>query len=314
MREPVLNRSFAISVLLHAGLVGLLLLLARPSLSPDRPLRVRILEPPPVAGAPGTQGVAPQPVPRPAPKALPPPPPRSMSSERSSRDDRLTRPEPPAAAPPLIATPPRPVPAPEPPPAASTPPQVASRPAPEAASPPAEFGREPLQERVQPDRSGLSLGAPVPEAPGSGTGSGSPRAGSARPSFRDQIAGLGSGLTADSGGLARETVPLDSSEPRFSDYLARLKRRIEREWTYPEEARRVGMAGELILVFTLNRSGTLTHIQLVRGSGFPALDNEALRAVKTAAPYDPFPRQMGDEPKNISATFRYQSLNYYRRN
>ena len=74
------------------------------------------------------------------------------------------------------------------------------------------------------------------------------------------------------------------------------------------------MAGELILVFTLNRSGTLTHIQLVRGSGFPALDNEALRAVKTAAPYDPFPRQMGDEPKNISATFRYQSLNYYRRN
>ena len=94
-----------------------------------------------------------------------------------------------------------------PPPAASTPPQVASRPAPEAASPPAEFGREPLQERVQPDRSGLSLGAPVPEAPGSGTGSGSPRAGSARPSFRDQIAGLGSGLTADSAA--------DSPEKRF---------------------------------------------------------------------------------------------------
>jgi TonB family protein len=158
------------------------------------------------------------------------------------------------------------------------------------------------------------LGGPLPETAGSGTSSGSPRASSARPSLRDQIAGLGSGLTADLGGLARETVPLDSSEPRFSDYLARLKRRIEREWTYPEEARRVGMAGELVLVFTLNRAGSLTHIQLVRSSGFPALDSEALRAVKTAAPYDPFPTQMGDEAKNISAIFRYQSLAHYRRN
>ena len=311
MRQPVLNKSFAISLLLHAGLVGLLLLLARPSLSPDRPIRVRILEPPPVAVAPAGQGMAPQPAPRPAPKAPPAPPPRGMSSERNSRDDRLARPEPPAVAPP-----PRPAPTPtsEPPPAPSAPPQVASRPAPDAAPPPVETRRETLPERVQPDRSGLSLGGPLPEAAGSGTASGSPRASSARPSLRDQIAGLGSGLTADLGGLARETVPLDSSEPRFSDYLARLKRRIEREWTYPEEARRVGMAGELVLVFTLNRAGSLTHIQLVRSSGFPALDSEALRAVKTAAPYDPFPTQMGDEPKNISAIFRYQSLAYYRRN
>jgi len=144
---------------------------------------------------------------------------------------------------------------------------------------------------------------PAPTSP-------APRAG---PSLRDQIAGLGSGLTADAGGSARRTVPLDSREPRFLDYLARLKRHIQGEWMYPEEARRVGMGGELVLIFTLNKAGTLTYIRLVESSGFPVLDEEALRAVKAAAPFDPFPPQMGDEPWNISAIFRYYSP-YFRRN
>jgi len=97
------------------------------------------------------------------------------------------------------------------------------------------------------------------------------------------------------------------------DYLGRLKQRIQGEWTYPEDAQLVGMSGELVLIFTLSKTGTLTHIQLVESSGFPLLDNEALRAVKTAAPFDPFPPQMGDEPWNISAIFRYQSSHYFRR-
>jgi protein TonB len=141
-----------------------------------------------------------------------------------------------------------------------------------------------------------------------------PPAGSTRPSLRDQIAGLGSGLRADTGGPARRTVNLDDRQPRFLDYLGRLKQRIQSEWTYPEDAQRVGMGGELALVFTINSAGTLTYIQLIESSGFPILDNEALRAVKAAAPFDPFPPQLGDEPWNISAIFRYQSPRYFRRN
>jgi len=174
--------------------------------------------------------------------------------------------------------------------------------------PPAEVRRESREEPTE--RSGLSLSGPpgdlrLPPAPTSPA----PRSG---PSLREQIAGLGSGLTADAGGSARRTVPLDSREPRFLDDLARLKRHIQGEWMYPEEAQRVGMGGELMLVFTLNKAGTLTYIRLVESSGFPVLDDEALRAVKAAAPFDPFPPQMGDEPWNISAVFRYYSP-YFRR-
>jgi protein TonB len=132
----------------------------------------------------------------------------------------------------------------------------------------------------------------------------------ARPSLRDQIASLGSGLIGDAGTTAKQTIPLDSREPRFQNYLQRLKARIQSEWGYPDEARRTGIGGELNLLFTLNRAGTLVSIRLLESSGYPVLDNEALRAVKAAAPFDPFPPQMGDEAWNILATFHYQS---YRR-
>jgi protein TonB len=187
---------------------------------------------------------------------------------------------------------------------------MAARPVPETVPPPEarrDTPREPSSER-----SGLSLGGPPREAPAPSVVR--PPVGTPRPSLRDQIAGFGSGLRADTGGPAKQTINLDDRQPRFLDYLGRLKQRIQSEWSYPEDAQRVGMGGELVLVFTLNKAGTLTHIQLIESSGFPVLDNEALRAVKAAAPFDPFPPQLGDDPWNISAIFRYHSPRYYRRN
>ena len=322
MRQSVLSKSVAVSLVVHSGLLGLLLLVAKAPGSLDKPIQVRLVEPPPLAAPPSAPEPVPQPVPRPLrrplPKAPPAPPVRSGSSEREFRGERIGRPEGSGVSPVPRPAPEEPVPETPPPqglarpaPEATPPPQLAARPAPESVPSPAEPRREFREEPPQ-ERSGLSLGGPprdvrLPSAPTSPA----PRA---RPSLRDQIAGLGSGLTADAGEIAKRTVPLDSREPRFLDYLARLKRHIQGEWMYPEEAQRVGMGGELMLVFTLNKAGTLTYIRLVESSGFPVLDNEALRAIKAAAPFDPFPPQMGDEPWNISAIFRYYSPYSYRRN
>jgi TonB family protein len=158
---------------------------------------------------------------------------------------------------------------------------------------------------VRPERGGLSLGGPSEAMPSLKSPPSAPGDGAApRRSFRDQIASLGSRLGVEDA-PAKQTVHLDTQEPRFLDYLARVKRRIERVWTYPEEAWGNGISGELLLIFTLNKAGTLTSIRLVHSSGFPVLDQEALRAVKTAAPYDPFPPQLGEDPWNIAASFHY---------
>jgi TonB family protein len=180
-------------------------------------------------------------------------------------------------------------------------------------SPPGAFSSPRLE--ASPPRSGLSLGGP-PQGPSSApqVPSGPSSGGRARRSLREQIESLGSGLHADAGDSAKQTINLDSRDPQFLPYLARLKRRIEREWVYPEEALKHGVSGELLLVFTLNKAGSLTNVRMVQRSGFPVLDEEALRAIKSAAPYDPFPPQMGDEPINIAAAFHYLHPHRFRRN
>ena len=320
MRQSVLTRAFTVSLALHAGLIGLLALEAsrRPIFS-DTPLRVRIL------GSQGSEETAPAP-----PQA----PPAAESRQRAaSRPAEVPRPSvQPAApqgptltekvAPRQIPAPDRPL-APEGPPVLEKPvtpaplPQVASLPLPKPASPSPERTPEAPRQApapAAPERGGLSLGGPGPVARSlPGTMGAPPSGGAVRPSIREQIASLGSGLTADLGGPAKRTISLDSREKEFVEYLSRLKQRVQRVWQYPEEATKEGISGELQIVFTLNSGGSLIYMRLVQSSGFPILDEEAIRAVKASAPFDPFLPQMGDEPLNIRGTFHYDLPRRFRR-
>ncbi|MBI2113701.1 MAG: energy transducer TonB [candidate division NC10 bacterium] len=311
MPQSTLSRSFTLSLLLHAGLLGLLFLAAsRAPVFSDTPLRVRILE------APGP----PQPASREPVQTSREPRAESREGSAERRAPSAERREPRAerregrqsaersrgTSTPDLREPP-----------AAVPPRVAARPTPQPAPPRPERTPEAPRETmalVPPEQSGLRLGGPTQAAPRLPAIKAEPPGSGPRPSLRDQIASLGSGLTGDAGELARQTVNLNSREDRFVDYLAQVKRRVERVWVYPEEALAHGVGGELLLVFTLNKGGTLTNIRLVQSSGFPILDEEALRAVKLAAPFDPFPSQMGDEPWNISASFHYNLPRRFRRN
>ncbi len=310
IRESVLTRAITVSLLLHAGLIGLLALEgSRRAVFSDAPLRVQILEPP------GTEPAPPQPLPGPESR----PRSRREPAENPRASAQATKQQPSMRAEQLA---PRSVPTPDKPSVSEKsvvpppPPQVAAAPMPEPAvarperlpDAPRETPPPPAPSMVGPGREGLILGSPSqasPLPPGRAGSLPSPGTGPARPSLREQIASLGSGLTDESGGPAKRTVDLDSRERQFVDYLSRLKSRIQREWEYPEEALRSGISGELRMVFTLNKAGSLTFIRLVQSSGYPILDEEALRAVKISAPFDPFPPQMGDEALNIRALFYY---------
>jgi TonB family protein len=309
--RSALSRSFRISLVLHAGLLGLLVLFtARPVRLPDTPLRVRILE------APAPQpGPAPQPAPAPSPPSVqeqvPPPharPPIPPARRRVATERPVPRPvpapdQPTPRVPPERVVPPAPI---------VPPPQVAARPAPEVSAPPSRGGSaapEPPREvpRELPpaaphDRGGLALGGSRPSTLVPSPG-GSSENRPARPSIRDQVASLGTGMTDEAD--AKHTISLDDRRPQYLDYLGRLKYRIQQEWGYPEEAQSLGLVGELLMVFTVNKDGSLLNLRLVRSSGFPVLDNEALRAVRAAAPFDPIPREMGSEAWNIRASFAY---------
>lgn len=100
-------------------------------------------------------------------------------------------------------------------------------------------------------------------------------------------------------------VRLDTREPKYIPYFTSIKRAIELVWEYPEPALRYGIQGKLVLEFTILGNGHLEETRLVRSSGFSVLDQEAIRAVKAAAPFGPIPPWIGKSRLDITASFEY---------
>ena len=112
-----------------------------------------------------------------------------------------------------------------------------------------------------------------------------------------------------------EAISLDTKESRYASYFARIKRQIELVWDYPDEAERRGIVGQLTLRFQISRDGNLMNVRLIRGSGYNILDEAALQAVKSAAPYYPFPVTIDRETLPILANFIYSprsGIRYHR--
>ena len=102
-----------------------------------------------------------------------------------------------------------------------------------------------------------------------------------------------------------ESISLDTTETRYVSYFNRIKHQIQRVWRYPAQAAQRGVSGQLTLKFQISRDGNLLSVRLVDNSGFEILDVAALKAVKEAAPYYPFPITIPKKKLSILATFVY---------
>ena len=109
---------------------------------------------------------------------------------------------------------------------------------------------------------------------------------------------------------AEATVSLDSQDVKYVSYLTKIKKKIEPLWHYPEPARAIGLQGKLAIRFSIVRDGQLTRLELLRSSGHPLLDEQALKAVKGAAPYFPLPEKLQIARLHINATFEYRISPY----
>mgnify|MGYP001252616669 FL=1 len=113
-------------------------------------------------------------------------------------------------------------------------------------------------------------------------------------------------------GRAAGPISLNTKDPLYVSYFNKVKQTIEQHWEYPEMALRYGLQGRLALEFTINGGGQLEGLRLIRSSGSQLLDEEALRAIKAAAPFPPIPAWIKPTPLLISASMEYHDtrLNY----
>ena len=64
---------------------------------------------------------------------------------------------------------------------------------------------------------------------------------------------------------------------------------------YPTEARRAGIYGTLRMLVSLRKDGTIKEVAVLQSSGSTVLDDAAIRIVRMAAPFAPFPDSMGEK-------------------
>jgi protein TonB len=86
------------------------------------------------------------------------------------------------------------------------------------------------------------------------------------------------------------------SARRTSDayYLESWRRKVEAvgNLNYPEEARRERLYGSLRMLVAIKPDGELKEVRILDSSGHKVLDDAALRIVRLAAPFAPFPEEM----------------------
>lgn len=111
----------------------------------------------------------------------------------------------------------------------------------------------------------------------------------------------------------RKAVNASTQEYLYANYLDAWRRKVEKigNLNYPDEAKRQSLFGHLMLHVAVRADGSIEQIRLVRSSGHKILDDAAIRIVRLAAPFAPFPAEIRNEVDvlDITRTWVFQRNN-----
>ena len=97
-------------------------------------------------------------------------------------------------------------------------------------------------------------------------------------------------------------------------YLQSWRRKVETvgNLNYPEEARRDQLYGSLRLMVSITPDGALKEVRVLDSSGHKVLDDAAVRIVRQAAPFAPFPEEMRQttDVLEIIRTWQFRKNHY----
>lgn len=116
-------------------------------------------------------------------------------------------------------------------------------------------------------------------------------------------------------GVDREgdTTLVNSRSFKYWDFFQRVKERVRQEWNPVAVYRARDPYGEIygtrdrltILGVVLDKEGRIERLEVVRPSGLPFLDEEAIRAFREAAPFPNPPQGLADESGHIAFHFGF---------
>jgi protein TonB len=105
-------------------------------------------------------------------------------------------------------------------------------------------------------------------------------------------------------------IAADTRESDVAVYLDSWRRKIERVGTmnFPDAARRQKLSGTPVIEVTIGSDGKLVETVVRRSSGHAEIDEAAMRILKLAAPFDPFPGELAGKHDQIRIAYEWQFL------
>lgn len=90
----------------------------------------------------------------------------------------------------------------------------------------------------------------------------------------------------------------------YAQYVDEWRQKIERIGTrnFPDEAKRLGIFGSLLLTVSIRADGSVEKVEIERSSGHEVLDRAARRVIQLGAPFSPFPPAIRKEYDILSIT------------
>ncbi len=128
----------------------------------------------------------------------------------------------------------------------------------------------------------------------------------ARSSAAQRASGAGGSTNAGAAqSTGAATLSAGQRQSLFAQWGAQVRRKIESGKRYPSSAR--GASGTVQISITVGRDGTLRRVSVVGSSGNSALDDAAIRAVKSARRFPRAPAQLTDPTYNFTLAMQFSA-------
>jgi len=103
-------------------------------------------------------------------------------------------------------------------------------------------------------------------------------------------------------------VTAEPEAPRFKSYNTTVRGAVADKWLVPPEARVNFHPGRLVVQCTIGRNGALLRFVVDESTGNAILDHAGLEALRSAAPFPPFPPELAVFSQlDITMIFDYQA-------
>jgi TonB family protein len=101
---------------------------------------------------------------------------------------------------------------------------------------------------------------------------------------------------------------LQTALPEMMAYARMVQTKISKAILYPQTIGGIALAGTVKLKLRILKDGSLNSEEVVESSGNNILDQDAMQAAKTAAPYDAFTTGMEQEDLVFTVPIVYNKL------